>query len=220
MAETFKVPSFLAQWITAQSQNRFLRVVLFGSLALDIALAYGWLQAQRAREAMQPFIVAVDPAGKWHVREAGELVYTPSQEVIKYFLTTFVESYFGRVRATVKNDFARSIYFLDEGLGEAVLQAEHKTHEIEKFMSDTSIEEREIAVSNIALEERTDSNPVYRADITYDVIYNRSHRESQREHHLLRVAFVLKRVVPVRFIGVNPLGFVIVNLSDSGPEQK
>lgn len=213
-----KQPSYFEKLNSTETHNRQLVFISLGSIVLNIILGIGWFRAQRPRESVDPFVVSVDPpTGKWHVTDAGELRYKPDEQVMKHFLTTFVVAHFSRERATVKKDFERSLMFFDSTLAEAVINEERKNRTIEKFLTDGQGEETLIRVSNIAFEDP--AGPVYRADIGYELIYAREHRERLREHHLLHVSFVMKHPVPVELIPVNPLGFLIVSMSDSGPEQ-
>jgi hypothetical protein len=42
--------------------------------------------------------------------------YQPREAEIKYFLMDFVQRHYGRMRATLRENYARSLYFLDGDL--------------------------------------------------------------------------------------------------------
>jgi type IV secretory pathway component VirB8 len=214
---TLAEPSYFEKLASAEIQCAHLKILTAGLLLVSGLLGAGWYRAQRPPETMQTIVVSTDDTGKWHVTDPGEIRYKPEEQVIKYFLTTFVMAHFSRERATVKRDFERSLLFFDSSLADTIIDAERKSQSVQKFLAEGLDEETLIRVSNIAIEDQT--GPVYRADINYDRILARDHRERLREHHLLHVSFVMKQPVPVELIPVNPLGFLIVSMSDSGPEQ-
>jgi type IV secretory pathway TrbF-like protein len=209
-------PSYFERQTNIESQITFLKF-LTGGLVLAVLLALtGWYYAQRSGDAVRPIVVGVDDNGKWHI-QPGDTVYQPSEQLFKYFLTSFVTAYYGKERATIKKDFEHALYFLDSRLSDALVQAERKTQSIPKFLSDQSVEDTIIRVSNIVLEDTV--GPVYRADVGYKRIAVRDYREVSAENHLARLSFVMKRPVPAELIPLNPLGLVIINIADSGPEQ-
>jgi hypothetical protein len=61
-------PSYFERLSNTESQNTHLKCLTAGLLALCLLLTAGWYFAQRKRDAVQPFVVSVDEAGKWHVK--------------------------------------------------------------------------------------------------------------------------------------------------------
>ena len=66
--------------------------------------------------------------------EYSSLEYKPQAPEIKYFLTQFVHDYYSRNRATVRDDFSRSLMFLDSRIAAERMEQNRKTKEIEQFM--------------------------------------------------------------------------------------
>lgn len=192
--------------------NNTLKVCTAGLVLATLLLTAGWLRAEYRLSNVKPFVVAVDAHGEPHVMKDGQLVYKPSEQVLKHFLLTFATKHYARLRATVQRDFADSLYFLDQNLANQILDQERRTKSIEKFLAEHG-EEIDIHVSNVAVEET--QNQVYRAVVDYERIYLRERREERRERYLGRFTFVMKDVVPVRLTPVNPLGLIILNMSEN-----
>ena len=56
------------------------------------------------------------------------LTYKPVGQApeLKYFLMQFVTKHFGRIRATVKQQYAESFYFLDAALADATMASDQQ----------------------------------------------------------------------------------------------
>ena len=59
---------------------------------------------------------------------------------MRYFLIEFIIKHYSRMRATVRENFARSLYFLDGRLADAVIEANKKSRTIEDFLAVSSPE--------------------------------------------------------------------------------
>ena len=108
----------------------------------------------------RPPVIRINDLGRAEAVPYANLEYRPQEAEIKYFLTQFVQEHYGRVRATVRDDYARSLYFLDGRLATAIIEANKKANAIETFLTDQS-DEIEIRVKSVSIEDlRT---PPYRA---------------------------------------------------------
>ena len=134
--------------------------------------------------------------------------YTPQEPEIKYFLIRFVQEHYGRMRATVKENFSNSLSFLDAALAEAVMDAQRKSQSIEQVAAGLT-GEVDVKVLNVAIEDLRKAP--YRATVTYEKVYydSSSRREVRREKYLGNFVFVVKERVPHAMIPINPLGLTI-----------
>src|SRR5262249_45168933 len=134
--------------------------------------------------------------------------YRPQAPEIRYFLIQFVTDHYARVRATTRENYARSLYFLDRRLAEATIEANNKSKAIERFLADPR-EEIDIRVRNVAIEDLR--GPQYKATVDYDKIYYApaGHLELRRESFVGQFVFVVKDRVANTMIPVNPLGLTI-----------
>lgn len=153
-------------------------------------------------------VVRVNDLGRPDVATYASLKYVPQEGEIKYFLIQFVEQHYDRMRATVKDNYARSLYFLDGRLADAIIEANKKTKAIETFLTDQT-DEIEVRVKSVSIEDlRT---PPYKAAVEFEKIYYAAadHAEKKREKYIANFVFSVREHVPNALIPINPLGFTI-----------
>ena len=65
------------------------------------------------------------------------LTYRPQGQApeLKYFLAQFVAMHFARMRATVQERYAQSLYFLDSALADATIAQNQRSQPIEAFLA-------------------------------------------------------------------------------------
>jgi type IV secretory pathway component VirB8 len=133
--------------------------------------------------------------------------YHPQERELKFFLIQFVHDHYSRMRATVKEDYTRSLYFLEGSLADALIESTHKSKTIESFLAGQG-EENDVKITSVAIEDlRT---PPYRATVDFEkVFYGADHQESRREKYTANFQFIVKDHVPNDFTPVNPLGIAI-----------
>jgi type IV secretion system protein VirB5 len=141
------------------------------------------------------------------------LEYRPQEAEIRFFLSQFVQAYYSRMRATVKENFTRSLYFLDGRLADAVMEANKKTKAIETFLA-APAEEIEIQVKNVAIGDQC-KGP-YKATVDFEKIYyaTADHAELRREKFVENFIFVVNEQVPNNLIPVNPWGLTITHFRE------
>lgn len=112
----------------------------------------------------------------------------------------------GRLRASVRRDFADSLLFLDAPLARAALDVQRDT--MEKWLAsgepDVDVEVRNVTLQDI----RT---PPYRASVDYERVYYQpsTRHELKRARYVGTVHFVVAEAVPNELIPVNPLGLLV-----------
>ena len=117
------------------------------------------------------------------------------------------------MRATVRQQYAESLYFLDGRLADATIEANKKTGTIERFLTG-STEEIEVRVKNVTLEDLR--QPPYRATVDFDKVYLSvaTRAELRRETVVAHLVFVVNTQVDNARIPVNPLGLTITYFRD------
>ena len=136
------------------------------------------------------------------------LTYTPQAPELKYFLVQFVTMHYSRMRATVRQQYAESLYFLDGRLADATIEANKKSGTIERFLTGSS-EDIDVHVKNVTLEDLR--QPPFRATVDFDKVYlsPATRAEVRRETYVAHVVFVLDDQVDNARIPINPLGLTI-----------
>jgi len=195
---------------SALVMNAYLKIaVLALSLVACGLVALNVLTARRFSQ-LKPLVVRVDEVGRAQAVAYDALTYKPVGQApeLKYFLVQFVTRHYGRMRATVKAQYAESLFFLEASLAEATISHDQRERTIERFLTGTS-DEVEIQVRNVTLEDLKE--PPYKAVVEFDRVYYAlgNHQEHLRETCVAHVTFVVRDQVPNAAIPVNPLGLTV-----------
>jgi len=138
------------------------------------------------------------------------LTYKPAGQApeLKYFLTQFITKHFARMRSTVKERYAESLYFLDAALADATIARTQRDQDIQTFLAGTT-DEVEIRVRNVTLDELRE--PPYKATVDFEQVFYSlgNQQEHKRETFAAQLTFVLRDQVPNAMVLVNPLGLTI-----------
>jgi hypothetical protein len=112
------------------------------------------------------------------------------------------------LRATVRERYAESLYFLDGALADATIAQNQRTQAIEAFLAGGA-DEIEIQVKNVTLDDL--KGEPYKASVDFEKIYYPlgSRQEKKRETFVAQISFVLRDQIPNAMVLVNPLGLTI-----------
>ena len=190
--------------------NTYLKIALLGVTLIAAGLLALNFRTQAKYEHLKPLVIRIDEIGRAQAVQYDSLTYRPQGQApeLKYFLVQFVTKYFARRRATVKQDYAESLYFLDASLADATIAHDQRTQAIEKFLSDAA-DETEIDVKNVTLDDL--KSAPYKGVVAFDKVYYSlgTHQERSRETFVAQVTFVLRDQVQSAVVPVNPLGLTI-----------
>lgn len=190
--------------------NMYLRVSLVCSLLLSIGLLL--LNFRTQSQQRERLVVRIDEIGRAQAIGFSSLEYKPQSAEIKYFLTQFVHDYYGRNRATVRDDFQRSMSFLSRSLATARMDEERRTKAIEHYLIGDA-DDVQIQVNNIVLADLRKAP--YVAQIDIEKVYRmRDGSELKREKFVESVTFSFTNEVPNALIPANPLGLMITYLNE------
>src|SRR6266852_8515933 len=193
--------------------NTYLKIAVVSLCGVCLGLIALNIKTYQTFRNFKPLVIRINDLGRAEAVSYSDLEYRPQEAEIKYFLIQFVEQHYGRMRATLKENHARSLYFLDGRLADALIEANKKNNSIEELLAGQS-EEIEIHVKNVSIEDLR-SAP-YRATVDFEKIYSSpsNHIETRREKYVGNVVFIVKDRVPNAMIPVNPLGLTISYLRD------
>jgi len=188
--------------------NTYLKLALLCLSVVAVGLIALSLRIQRAAEHVKPLVIRIDDVGRATAVTEASLTYTPQAPELKYFLVQFVTAHYSRVRATVRQQYAESLYFLDGRLADATIDANKKAGTIERFLTGSS-DDIDVHVKNVTLEDLRQAP--YRATVEFDKVYlsPSTRTELKRDSYVAHVVFVLKDQVDNARIPINPLGLTI-----------
>src|SRR5712692_8674573 len=204
---------YVEQYGSTLVMNAYLKLALLCLSVVAVGLIRLTLRIERAAEHVKPLVIRIDDVGRATALSEATLTYTPQAPELKYFLVQFVTGHYSRMRATVRQHYAESLYFLDGRLADATIDANKKAGTIERFLTGSS-EEIEVHVKNVTLDDLR--QPPYRATVEFAQVYlaPATRIELRREAHVAHVVFVLKDHVENARIPINPLGLTITYFRD------
>lgn len=189
--------------------NTYLKIALVLVSLLAALLALVDLRTIRSFEHFRPLVIRIDELGRAEAINYHNFEYKPQDAEAKYFLSEFCSLYYRRNRYTIRDDFAKAVYFLDGKLADGILDAYRKDDTLRKFLTNATLPEIDIEVKKVALDEL--QNPPYRAQVDFYMIYYApaDHSELKRELYTANFVFVFRNRVPNELIPINPLGLTI-----------
>jgi type IV secretion system protein VirB5 len=195
---------------SALVMNTYLKIALLCVSLIAVGLLVLNFRTVSKYANVKPLVIRIDEVGRAQAVQYDTLTYTPQGQApeLKYFLVQFITKHFARVRATVKQQYAESLYFLDAPLADATIAQDQREHLIDGFLTGTS-DETEIQVRNVTLDDL--KAPPYKAVVEFDKVsigYG-NHQERRRDTYVAQVTFVLRGQVQNAAIPVNPLGLTI-----------
>ena len=204
---------YMEQYGSALVTNRYLLVaVLCVSLVALGALGLNYRTYALLQE-FKPIVIRIDAVGRAEAVSYGSMTYRPQAAEIRYFLTRFVHDYYSRNRATLRDDFARSLFFLDSKLASACMEENRKTKAIENYIVSAN-EDIEVNVKNIVLQDLRTAP--FHAAVDFEKVYlsGSDRTELRREKYVASLQFAFRDNVPNEMIPVNPLSLTITYLRD------
>lgn len=103
--------------------NTYLKIAVVSLCLVCVGEAYVTVKIYQLFRDFKPLVIRINDLGRAEAVTYSSLEYRPQEGELKYFLTQFVQEHYGRVRATVRDDYARSLYFLDGRLATAIIEA-------------------------------------------------------------------------------------------------
>lgn len=199
---------YMEQYGYAVVTNRYLRIAVLCLGLVTVGLISLNLKMLSNYRNFKPLVIRINEVGRAEAVNYDSMTYQPRDAEIKYFLIQFVTKYYGRMRATVRENYARSLYFLDGRLADATIEANKKNKTIETFLAGHG-EEIEVRIINVSIEDLRQSP--YKATVDFEKVYYaaQEHVEVKRERYVANFIFTLKDRVPNAWIPENPLGVTI-----------
>ena len=205
--------AFLGPYAAALVVNRYLRIALVCVSLVSLALVGLSVRLAQAARLVKPLVIRIDEVGRATAVTYDALAYTPQAPELKYFLVQFVTKHFSRIRATVRQQYAESLYFLEGRLADATIEANKKSGTIERFLTNQT-DELEVRVKSVTLEDLR--QPPYRATVEYDRVSlsPATREETKRETFVAHLVFVVRDQIDNARIPINPLGLTITYLRE------
>ncbi|HKW02301.1 MAG TPA: VirB8/TrbF family protein [Vicinamibacterales bacterium] len=195
---------------SALVMNTYLKIALLGVSVVAVGLLVLNFRTIKKYESLRPLVIRIDDIGRAQAVQYDTLTYQPQGQApeLKYFLTQFVTQHFARMRATVKERYAQSLYFLDAALADATIAQNQRAQTIENFLAGNG-DEIEVQVKNVTLDEL--KTAPYKATVDFEKVHygQGGRQEKKRETFVAQITFVLRDQITNALVLVNPLGLTI-----------
>jgi len=114
--------------------NTYLKIALLVMALVAGGLIYTNIKTVRTVENFKPLVIRINDIGRAEAVRYDTLGYKPQDAEIKYFLSDFCRMYYSRNHYTVRDNFKRSLLFMEAQLANSVAEAYRKNHTIENYL--------------------------------------------------------------------------------------
>lgn len=182
---------FVELYGTPLAINSYLRIALFCVSVVCIGLLVLNIKTFQTFHNFKPLVIRINDIGRTEAVTYDSLTYQPRDAEVRYFLMEFVTKHYSRRRAIVRENFARSLYFLDGRLADATIEAGKKNKTIESFLTGEG-PEVEVVVKNVSIEDMRTAP--YKATVDFErVYYNYADAtELKREKYTAHFVFIVR----------------------------
>lgn len=199
---------YAEQFGDAVVTNTYLKItILILSLVVVIVLAIAWRTVKVVQD-FKPLVIRVDQVGRAEAVRYDNFAYKPQEAEIKYFLSDFCRLYYSRNKLTIRDNFPKSVLFMDQQLGSSVVEAWTRDHTIENYFQNSQYDQ-DVEIQRVSIEDLRQAP--YKASVDYQLIYYTpvDRRELKRVQYTAHFVFSFRDTVPNDIIQVNPLGLAI-----------
>ena len=196
-------------WGEAVQANRKLRTLAV--LLAGACLALGVVLIRLAgAEPPRPIVVRVDEVGRAEAvaYETATAEADPLDPTTKYFLNRFVADHYSRRRATVEEQWTRSLRFLSTGLANAAFARDGT--EVAAVAAGTA--GTELQVEEVVLRIHPAPEPPHSATADFGLVHLAGEEELRRERWSLTLRFEFLEAIPQELVVHNPMGLLITYL--------
>ena len=196
-------------WGEAVQANRKLRTLAVVLSGACLALAFVLVRLALAGPP-RPIVVRVDEVGRAEAvaYEAATAEADPLDPTSKYFLNRFVADHYSRRRATVEEQWTRSLRFLSTGLANAAFAREGS--DVAAVAAGTA--GTELQVEEVVLRIHPAPEPPHGATADFELVHLAGEEELRRERWSLTLRFEFLEAIPQELVVYNPMGLLITYL--------
>ena len=186
--------------------HRHLRVISAG-LGMGVLLLIVVVLRVVSVEPPRPIVVRVDEVGRAEAvaYEAMEAQADPLDPTTKYFLNRFIHDFYSRRRATVQENWSRSLRFLSTELANASFRAESRN----VALLAAGAARDELQVDRVVLRIQANPREPHSATADFDLVRMEMANEVGRERWTLSLQFLFLEEIPPDLIVFNPMGIII-----------
>src|SRR6266545_3131178 len=121
-----------------QQSYTYLKLALLAMAVVSAGLIYANVRTVRMVENFKPLVIRINDIGRAEAVKYDTLGYKPQDAEIKYFLSDFCRLYYSRNRYTVRDNFKKSLLFMEAQLANSVAEAYRKNHTIDDYLQNST----------------------------------------------------------------------------------
>ena len=190
--------------------STYLKIALLALSLVAAGLIYTNMKTLRMVQNFKPLVIRINDIGRAEAVNYDTFRFKPQDAEVKYFLSEFCRLYYSRNQHTIRDNFKKSLLFMEAQLGNSVAEAYRKNHTIDDYLQNsTSRPDIDIEIEKVSIEDLR-SAP-YKATVDFYEIANSpvDHVENKRTLYTAHFVFLFRDSVPNELIQVNPLGLAI-----------
>ena len=155
-------------------------------------------------------MIRVDEVGRAEAvsYEAMTAQADPLDPTTKYFLNRFIHDFYSRRRATVQENWSRSLRFLNTELANASFRVESQN----VALLAAGAARDELQVENVLLRIQANPTEPHGATADFDLVRMVGANEVGREQWSLSLQFLFLQEIPPDLVVYNPMGIIITYL--------
>ncbi len=190
--------------------NTYLKLAVLCLAALCALLGVLIFKSQKALAEIKPFIIRINDVGHAEAIDYRNFDYRPQEAENKYYLTRWVNLYFGRNRYTIERDQTQALYFFNGDVQRAVVDEERRSNIISLYLKDSTLPYVDVEVKNVILDDLRQSP--YSARIEFEQVFTNPADQTvlRRERWTATVTYVFNPQVLNEKTTVDPLGLTII----------
>src|SRR5712692_1581398 len=117
---------YVEQFGSVLVMNTYLKIAVLCLSMVCVGLMALTVKAYNRKP--EKIVVRINEVGRAEAVSYDSLEYKPQEAEIKYFLIDFVHRHYSRMKATLRENYARSLYFIDGRLTDSLIEANKKTN--------------------------------------------------------------------------------------------
>src|SRR5438477_4763661 len=103
--------------------NTYLKIALLALALVAAGLIYTNLKTVRMVQNFKPLVIRINDIGRAEAVNYDTFRFKPQDAEVKYFLSEFCHRYYSRNHYTIRDNFKKSLLFMEAQLGNSVAEA-------------------------------------------------------------------------------------------------
>ena len=112
---------YVEQIGAAMVGNLYLKISVLCLAVVAIVLLFVNVGIYQTFHHLKPLVIRINEVGRAEAVTYDSFAYQPHEAEIRYFLMDFVQRHYSRQRATVRESYPRSLYYLEGRLAENII---------------------------------------------------------------------------------------------------